>query len=407
MFVQLIKDNQEKIFATTIKKRDYDLPLDIFSLHKIISFVWPRRIGKTFLMIQCIQQLINIGMYKKEQIVFIDFSLYKDQTIDPNDIISAYYRLGSDLPPVFLFDELQDIENFTSLTLQLYTQNYQLFITWSNSKLLSKDLVTEFRGRVYEFFVYPLVFQEILTFNDMTSSQVYSTKKASTIKNILQQHFIYGSFPETSLIQDTLLKTNLLKTYYDIVLYKDLLERYDIENEKALQQLIKKVLLSNTRKTNIIKIYNELKSLNVNVAKNTIYSYYEYLKNVFFVWEVPNYHNQQHKTFLYNHGFSSLFGISDNLWQSFENFIYRELKKKHDKVFYKQNGNEIDFYLPATTTNIQICYHLDDQNFERETKPFAKQTDCDNILVYFEKDTKKSSQYCEIMDIIDFLSSST
>jgi len=70
---------------------------------------------------------------------------------------------------------VQDIENYQKLVLTFYTQGYQVFISGSNSKLLSSELVTEFRGRVYEYFVNPLDFEEILEFNHIKKEKKYSS----------------------------------------------------------------------------------------------------------------------------------------------------------------------------------------------------------------------------------------
>jgi predicted AAA+ superfamily ATPase len=105
--------------------------------------------------------------------------------------LEAYYSLGNRSTPIFVFDEVQDIKNFKQLVLQLYSQDYQLFISGSNSKLLSSELTTQFRGRIFQYFVYPLDFKEILLFNDLQVSSVYSSRQVGQIKNIFKQILKY------------------------------------------------------------------------------------------------------------------------------------------------------------------------------------------------------------------------
>ena len=402
MYSQIIKDNQEKLKNLKLKKRDYIFYDEILNLDKIISFIWTRRVWKTYLMFQFVLELIEKWFYTLEQVVFIDFSIYKWEIINPEDIIKSYYSLWNSKKPILIFDEIQDIENFQKLVLQLYNQDYQIFISGSNSNLLSSELVTEFRWRVYEYFVNPLNFKEILNFKDIKIEKKYSTQKKWEIKNIFADILKYWSFPELVLVKNDIVKTEILKTYFDILFYKDLTERYKIDNEKAIRFLIKRVILWNTKRVNLIKIFNELKSQWVKIWKNTIYNYFEYLKNIFFTAEIDNRYKKTSNIYLYNFWFWNLFWFTDNLWQNFENLIYLNLKKKYNKIFYKEDIAEIDFYIENIDTNIQVCYQLNSENIDREIKPLLKQ-DWKNILVYFNKNWEFHFEWVEIVDFVEFM----
>jgi predicted AAA+ superfamily ATPase len=403
MFSQLIKNNQEKFKELSLKKRDYTFHDEILNLNKIISFIWPRRVWKTYLMFQFIKELIKNWTYSNKQIVYLDFSIFKWEIINSDEIIKSYFSLWNKEKPVLILDEIQDIENFQKVVLQLYTQWYQLFISWSNSKLLSKELVTEFRWRVYEYFVSPLSFEEILTFNKIKKEKKYSSEKQWIIKNLLKEILEYWNFPELVIAKKKIVKTEILKSYFEILFYKDLIERYKIDNEKSIKFLIKKLIIWNTKRLNLIKIFNELKSQWVKVWKTTIYNYFEYLKNIFFVEDVNNFYKKTSNLYLYNFWFNVLFWLSENLWQNFENFVYLNLKKKYNKIFYKEDKNEIDFYIPEKNLNIQVCYNLNSENIEREILPFKNQKSEKNILIYFDKniDIEKyeNIEFVEIMDI--------
>jgi len=401
MFSQIIKDNQEKIKNLNLKKRDYVFYDEILDLNKIISFIWPRRVWKTYLMFQFILELIENLFYTIDQIVFIDFSIYKGEIINPEDIIKSYYSLWNTKKPLLVFDEIQDIENFQKLVLQLYSAWYQIFISGSNSNLLSSELVTQFRWRVYEYFVNPLSFKEILTFNWISLEKRYSTKVSWEIKNIFNEVLKYWSFPELVISKNDIVRTEVLKTYFDILFYKDLVERYKIDNEKAIRFLIKKLILWNTKRLNLIKVFNELKSSGVKIWKNTIYNYFEYLKNIFFIIDVDNLYKKTTNIYLYNFWFWNLFWFTDNLWQNFENFIYLNLKKNYKKIFYKEDINEIDFYVEDTGMNIQVCYELNESNIDREVKPLLKQ-EWKKIILYFNKLWNFKYDWIEIISFIDF-----
>jgi uncharacterized protein len=385
MFKQTILDNQKLIKNINIIKRDYEFYDDLLKINKIVSFIWPRRVGKTFLMMSFVKDLIKNKKITLEQVVFIDFSLYSDEKVDYKTIVSNFKEIYPKEEPFFVFDEVQDIDNFKDLVLSLYNLWYKIFVSWSNSKLLSSELSTNFRWRVFEYKVLPLSFKEVLRFKGIEYKKNYNTTEKGIIKNVLNEVLKFWTFPEILLSENDLFKIDNLKTYLDIIIYKDLTERYKIENETSLKYMIKSITNSFSKNININKIYNELKSLNIKIWKTTLYEYYEYIKNIFYIYELSNYYNPKasKKAFLYNIWFNKIFWNEDNIWQSFENIIFLELLKKYDKIFYKKNWSEIDFYVPDTKTNIQVCFDLNIENYKREISWFIPWED--NILIYANK----------------------
>jgi predicted AAA+ superfamily ATPase len=287
----------------------------------------------------------------------------------------------------------------------LYNLWYKIFLSWSNSKLLSSELSTHFWWRVFEYKIFPLTFKEVLIFKNIEIKKYYSTLELAKIKNILNEIIEFWSFPEIILSTNNLFKIDNLKTYLDVLIYKDLIERYKIENETSLKYLIKSITNSFTKILNISKIYNELKSLNIKVWKTTLYEYYEYIKNIFYAYELENFYNPKawKKAFLYNIWFNKVFWNKQNLWQSFENIVLIELLKKYEKVYFKKNWWEIDFYIPEIQTNIQVCYEINNENIVRETKVFSDSKE-KNILIYFEKNIQiDNNENFEAINFIDYI----
>ena len=409
MFKQIILDNQELIKNIKIIKRDYELFDDLLSLKKIVSFVWPRRTWKTFLMYGFIKELIKKWQIELEQIIFIDFALYSWMELDSNLLLTNYKELFPNKTPFFVFDEIQDISNFKNFVLSIYNKQFQIFLSWSNSNLLSSELTTHFRWRVFQYNVLPLTFKEVLVFKKFPYKNNYSTTEKAELQNILKDILEFWTFPEIVLSKNNVFKIDNLKTYLDILIYKDLLERYKIDNEFSLKYLIKSLTLWFTKQVNINKIYNELKSQNIKIWKTTLYEYYQYIKNIFYVFEIENYFSQKwaKESFLYNLWFNKILWNKINNWQSFENIIFLELKKKFNKVYFKKNGSEIDFFIEEKNLNIQVCYELNIDNLERETKPFIK-SEWKNILIYNSKeswlivpDNLESLNFMEFISFID------
>ena len=435
MFAEIIKNNQQRLKDMEIKPRNYERYEDMWKLNKIISFVWPRRAGKTYLMLDFVKRLVAKKEVQWEQVVFIDFSQYAGQTIGPLRLLEEYYTITSkpNLEPLFVFDEVQDIANLRQLVLHLFNHQYKIFISGSNSKLLSSELSTHFRGRVFEYKVYPLTYKEILTFKNIPEEKSYTTVDFAKIKRLCFDTFSFGSFPEVVLTENPFAKKEILKGYFDILLYKDLLERYKIDNEYALNYLLKSLTLSFTKAININKVYNSLKSQNIKIWKNSLYDYYEHIKSAFYGSEVENEYTilrGEKKFYLYNIGFHSVFGSSPDFGQSFENVLLLELKKRFDRVLFKQgkkelkkeeqedqknedkkNGREIDFYIPAFDAfpfkkefHIQACYQLTKQDYEREIWPLLK-AEGERMIVYFEKDPTlpEEQQGVKIIDFFSFV----
>lgn len=145
MFTQIIVDNQSKIENLKIFEREYYFYDDLMKLNKIVSFVGPRRVGKTFLMFQFAKQLLERKIIKKEQIVCIDFAQYNNETLDPQELLSNYFDINPIDEPFLIFDEVQDIANFREFVLFFYNKGFKIFLSGSNSKLLSSELSTQFR----------------------------------------------------------------------------------------------------------------------------------------------------------------------------------------------------------------------------------------------------------------------
>jgi predicted AAA+ superfamily ATPase len=145
MYKKLILEGQRRIQDTVPKKRHRHWNYEILNLNKIITFVGPRRAGKTYFMIYSLRELIERGTVSKNQIVFVDFTAFFEGRFDIDGLLESYFELCPDLPPFFVFDEIQELPDFSKIILSLFNRNYKIFLSGSNSKLLSSELATEFR----------------------------------------------------------------------------------------------------------------------------------------------------------------------------------------------------------------------------------------------------------------------
>ena len=422
MFSETILQNQLFLKDLEIKQRDYEFYDDLRNLNKIISFVWPRRVGKTYLMLDFIKRFITEGKIVMEQVVFLNLAQYANKTVDPLQILDSYFQKFPDLQPFFVLDEVQDIANFRELVLFLFDHHYKVFISGSNSKLLASELSTHFRGRIFEYKVYPLTFPEVLSFHNFPIKKHYAVTEKAKMKYLYQDVFTYGAFPELVMTKHAFTKREILRGYFDILLYKDLIERYKIENEFNLQYLMEALTIGFTKEVSIHKVFTTLKSKNIRVWIQTLYDYYEYLKHVFYSHELTNAFGwkKDRKSYLYNLGFHTLFSPSPDFGQSFENVMLLELEKKFGQVFFKrteagekwcEKASEIDFFIKTRDAqlftkdlHIQACYQLNQKNYEREISPL-QQVEGEKVLVYREKDEQYPEERdgIKLIDFFDFV----
>ena len=395
---------QRDIKETKFIKRDFQIDLDdILKLKKILVLVWARRVGKTFMFYQIIDELLKQRKISLENIIYINFSNLLFKNFDIEKLIEEYFSLFPDRKPFFFLDEIQELENFDKILLFLQASNYQVFATWSNSKLLSSEISTNLRWKYLEKFIFPLSFKEFLRFKNFEKQKYILEEEKWKLKNLFEEFLIYGAFPEIVLAENKLTKRDLLNSYFKDLVYVDLIERYKIENEKALLELIESVLKNVWKEFSVQNFFNKLKNKWVKIGKATIYNYLQYLENVFFItWIKNKFKDQNKKYFLYDISFENILFEEENFGQRFENIIFLDLKRKYNDIYFKLSKKEIDFFIPEKKLNIQVCYELNEENFERETKTLLKQ-DWKKILVYFNKNWDFKIEWLEVIDFIDFL----
>lgn len=269
-------------------------------LIKVITGI--RRCGKSFLLFNLFYDyLIGIGV-KKEQIITIaldddTFVKYRDP-----DELSKYIRgkiVNSDMYYI-LIDEVQysitkeelknpdDIGLYNVLNGIMRLRNVDIYVTGSNSKMLTKDVLTAFRGRGDEVMIYPFSFREYYSFTGGDKSDAY------------EWYALYGGMPLVLTKKNDADKINYLKALFSEVYFKDISERYDIELPDVLSELTDALCSSVGSLTNASKIANTLKSVkNIKVSSTTVSNYLNYLTESFMFNNAKRYDVKGKKYFEY------------------------------------------------------------------------------------------------------------
>ena len=364
-----------------VKPRNIQPPIDT---KKIITLIGVRRCGKTSIFYHMINQLIE--KIEKTKILFLNF---EDERFELNSdeldlILQAYMELYPSYKLsecYFFFDEIQNIPNWEKFIRRMYdTISKNIFITGSNSKLLSSEIATSLRGRTLNFEIFPLSFKEYLSFKDI-EVDFYSSKSLAFIKNAQEGFLKNGSFPETLFLEE-IYANKTLQEYFNVLLYKDLAERYNITNTVALKFFLKRIISSSTKQISINKIFNELKSSGIKIGKNTLYEFLEYVQNIYLALTLQKYDNSlinkelgEKKIYSIDIGLNNAteFRFSDDIGKSLENAVFLELKRKEfDIYYYRTSKSECDFLVFDKNTIIdviQVTFDMSDENTKnREIK---------------------------------------
>ena len=178
-----------------------------------------------------------------------------------------------------LLDEVQLLEDFEEvLNSLLHIKNADIYVTGSNSKFLSKDVITEFRGRGDEVHIYPLTFTEFM--------QVYE----GDVYHGWAEYVIYGGLPLTVMMKTEEQKINYLTKLFKETYLKDIIERHHIEKSQELEDLVNILASAIGSLTNVPKIESAFKSvIQSNISANTIRQYIEYLEDAFVINKANRY----------------------------------------------------------------------------------------------------------------------
>ncbi len=240
-----------------------------------------RRCGKSYLLFNIFKNYLLEHDVSENHIISIELDQRKDKKYRNPDTILDYIEscIADDEQYYVLLDEVQLLEDFEEvLNSLLHIKNADIYVTGSNSKFLSKDVITEFRGRGDEVHIYPLTFKEFM--------QVYE----GDIYHGWAEYVIYGGLPLTVTMKTEEQKINYLTRLFEETYLKDIIERHNIEKTQELEDLVNILASAIGSLTNAPKIEATFKSvIQSNISLNTIRQYIEYLEDAFIVNKANRY----------------------------------------------------------------------------------------------------------------------
>ena len=394
LFKKILIDNRRLISQIDFIERDIVLEDNLNYV-----FVGLRQAGKSYLMYQRIHQLLKMG-HTMDEIIYVnldDERLYDIALEDLDLILQAHYQLN-DCKPIIFLDEIQNISHWEHFARRLANEQYRVYLTGSNAKMLSSEVATTLGGRYMIQEVYPYSLSEYLKANELELQKnwEYDSAIVNHIHRLFSNYFYYGGFPESVHVRE---KRSWLSVLYQKIFLGDLIARYKIRNEVSLKLLVKKLSESINQPSSFNRLANIVSSAGQKIQTSTVIDYMQFMEESWLIFSMENYaakfveKESAKKYYFRDNGILNLFLI-DPETALLENRVAIELKKHFGGEVYFYNKNvEVDFYVPQHDWLIQVTYSIaNDDTREREISSLLKvakhlQSQRLTIITYNEEQT--------------------
>ncbi len=345
---------------------------------KAMAVVGMRRAGKTTFLRQCLRDRLDQGR-PRESLVLLgleDDRLAGIETSDLDWLVEEYFRQypalrhGGSL--TLCLDEIQTVPGWERLARRLMdTEQIELFLSGSSAKLLSREVATALRGRAMEVLVHPFSFREALRHAGQEPAQSWEKldkAERSTLEHHLRQYLVAGGFPEAQGTEPRD-RIQLLRSYVDTTVLRDVIERHAVSNPVALRWLQRQLLGSPAGAFSVTKFFAAMQSQGIAVGKDTVYQYLSYLEDTFLVRTVSLHTASERqrmvnprKAYPVDPGLISVYERSGRAQagHALETAVLVELERRGYEAGYLKTAEdwEVDFFAVAPGKQsllIQVC----------------------------------------------------
>ena len=370
----------EREMQEGVKRKEYIKRIFPFMERKeIIVLKGIRRSGKSTIIKQLINELLRNGT-DKGQVLYInleDYGFANNLNLGLFDIIFEEYKnyTKNKKTTYFFIDEAQKIKSWEKWVRTKYdlSENIKFIVTGSSASLLSKEFSALLTGRNISFTILPLSFKEYCFF---------------TKKEDFEEYISRGGFPEVVLEKSDEKKNYLLQQYFEDIIHKDIIDRYNIRNTKQIINLARYLISSSSSKVSINKL-----SKVFGIAKDTIATYISYMVDAYLLAEV-SYFSYSAKTkhdvsklpkfYALDNGFIRIANTkySKNIGQMFENSVFIKLLEKYKEISYwGESSSEVDFIINKTAINVTSTDDIPKREFKGLEEFNKKFKDFTTIIV--------------------------
>jgi uncharacterized protein len=371
--------------------------MEKFKTGEIIVVSGVRRSGKSFTLLQVAKKLTE--KFGRRSVLLVNFEDYrwKDLNVDLLEKIWNIFiqRIFEGEKPYLLLDEIHLIEGWEKFVRTIYSKNIPIIVSGSSSKLLSKEYTSLLSGRYVETEVFPFSFKEFLVAKNVSfKDEIEMIAKKQEILRNLFKYFKIGGFPKVALTEDL----DLVKSYFETIIVKDVVERFNIREIDALRRLATFYIVNFGNPITFRKVSNSLE-----IPFETTRRFTQYLKTACLLKVLNSYSTSYKKIernpakfYVIDTSFTQVYGIdvNENIGRIMENVVLIELLRKENfnplfKLFYlKMEKGEIDFlikYDTAIKQLIQVTYaNKKDEIDRREIEALIKASEllkCENLLI--------------------------
>ena len=362
---------------------------------KAVAVVGMRRSGKTTFLWQCLADRLTAGA-PREALLYLNFEderLADLQAADLQWVVEEYYRLVPHLRDrrrvTFFFDEIQVVRGWDTFARRLMdSEQADLFLSGSSARLLSREVATSMRGRAMEVLIHPFSFREALRHAGAEpdrSGSAWSKALRTEIDGRLREYLTVGGFPEAQgvPVRD---RIDLLRTYVDVAILRDVIERHGVSNPLPLRSLQRHLLTNPTAPFSVQKFYDSLRSQGISVGKDTLHTLLGYLEDTFLVRVIALHTASERQRMIHprkvypvDPGLIPVYERTGrlNLGHALETAVLVELERRGCEVSYVRTGEgfEVDFLARSPEGHwmlLQVCADLADPGTrEREVRALA------------------------------------
>jgi len=381
------KEEIGEIFKGRIIKREIEPSIKkIFSSDLIKVIIGIRRSGKSVLAHQLLKEK-NYGYVN-----FDDERLIAIKPEDLNDFFEVLKEIDLDFK-YLLLDEVQNVKGWELFVNRLKRRGYNIVVSGSNSKLLSKELATHLTGRHFSIELYPFSFREFLVYKNFPIKEdaLYITEKKARIKRLLEEYLESGGFPELFKIEA---KRRYLRELFDKITTRDIISRYNIKYIKDLKEISLYTISNFASRITYRKIRNIFEVKSVHTVKN----YLHYLEEAYllfqlnpFSFKLKEHLKQPRKIYCIDTGLINAIvpKTSVDYGRLMENLVFLELKRQNREIyFYSQTGYEVDFLIKEglkIKQLIQVSYSITNEDTKkREINALLKASNelkCEELII--------------------------
>lgn len=343
-------------------------------LIKVITGI--RRCGKSVILNQIMDELRQSGV-KDEQIIYINFEFTDYIDINDakkfNDFIEK--KLINKNKYYVFFDEIQNVDRWEKVVNSLkakYNENISIFITGSNSDLLSGELATHIAGRYVSFKIYPFTFDEVCELKDIKDKDKYELERT------FDDYIIWGGMPQRFLMNDELQIKTYLSDVYNSIVVKDVIERFKIKDLDLFNKILTFIMTTPSQTFSADSLTKYLLNENIDVSKMTVYNYLEYMCRALLINKADRFDvrgkrilNGKYKYYLTDLGLGQIINNERKRQTGayLENIVFNELiSRGYDVKVGSLDSGEIDFIATRFEEKeyYQVTFHLSDDIIERE-----------------------------------------